>query len=213
MTSSSPCLREVPIYLRNCQGLRTSTPLTEVIRMLRCGFGLKDAPRLWNKVSRRALQALRLSPTQADPQLYVWHAPKGNDGGEPSLTGSSDASEKRLVLILSTHVDDFKGAGEEPFVKRLLAGLEKEVSSLKIKRGVFECVGIVHEQDPHTCEVWTHQPHYLPQIKDIPADAKALVPDEKPADEDLGQLFMSLVGSLAWLILTIPSISIYVANL
>ena len=44
-------------------------------------------------------------------------------------------------------------------------------------------------------------------------DAKALVPDEEPADGDLGQLFMSLVGALAWLILTIPIICIYVAYL
>ena len=62
---------------------------------------------------------------------------------------------------------------------------------------MFECVGIIHEQDPQTCEVWTHRQHYLPQIKETPVDAKALVPDEEPADEDLGQLFMSLVG--VWL--------------
>ena len=98
-------------------------------------------------------------------------------------------------------------------MKRLLAGLEKEFSALKVKRGVFECVGIVHEQNPETFEVWTHQQHYLPQIKEIPADKKALVPDEEPADDDLGQLYMSLVGALAWLILTIPAISIYVAYL
>ena len=44
-------------------------------------------------------------------------------------------------------------------------------------------------------------------------DAKALLPDEEPADEDMAQLFMSLVGALAWLILTMPSICIYVAYL
>ena len=49
------------------------------------------------------------------------------------------------MLILSTHADDFKGAGEGSYVKKLLAGLEKEVPALKIKRGVFEYVGIVHE--------------------------------------------------------------------
>ena len=71
----------------------------------------------------------------------------------------------------------------------------------------------MHEQDPVTHEVWTHQHHYVPQIKEIPVDAKALVLDEEPADEDLSQLFMSLVGALAWLILTMPSICIYVAYL
>ena len=40
-----------------------------------------------------------------------------------------------------------------------------------------------------------------------------MVPDEEPADEDLSQLFMSLVGALAWLILTMPSICMYVSYL
>jgi len=140
--------------LKKLPGFTDFNPLTEVLRMLRCGFGLKDAPRLWNKVLRRVLKDLGLSPTQADPQLFVWHAPQefqGGSGGESSLTHDSrNASKKRLVLILSTHVDDFKGAGEEPFVKRLLAGLEKEFSSLSTKRGTFECVGIMHELNPTT---------------------------------------------------------------
>ena len=78
---------------------------------------------------------------------------------------------------------------------------------------MLECVGIVHEQNPETLAVWTHQQHFLPQIKEMPADAKALVPDEEPEHDELGQLFMSLVGALAWLILTTPAIGIYVAYL
>ena len=163
--------------------------------MLRCGFGLKDAPRLWNKVLRKVLLDLGLTPLQSDPQLYVWHVAHGSSGAAaPAKTGEEKAS-KRLVLILSTHVDDFKGAGEAEFRQKLISGLEKEFSTLKIKSGNFECVGVMHEQDPSTFEVWTHQHHYVPQIKEIPVDAKALVPDEELADEDLQQLFMSLVGA------------------
>ena len=44
-------------------------------------------------------------------------------------------------------------------------------------------------------------------------DTKAFVPDEQAADGDLTQLFMSLVGALAWLTLTMPAICIYVAFL
>ena len=39
------------------------------------------------------------------------------------------------------------------------------------------------------------------------------MPDEQAADEDLTQLFMPLVGALAWLTLTMPAICIYVAFL
>ena len=187
--------------LRRLPGYGDFNPMKEVLRMLRCGFGLKDAPRLWKKVLRKVLQDLGLMPTQSDPQLYVWHASETESG--PSGLANGKAS-KRLVLILSTHVDDFKGAGEEWYRQRLIEGLEKEFSTLKIKTGHFECVGVMHEQDPVTFEVWTHQHHYVPQIKEIPADAK---------NEDLMQLFMSLVGALAWLVLTMPSICIHVAYL
>ena len=90
--------------------------------MLRCGFGLKDAPRLWNKVLRKVLQDLGLTPLQSDPQLYVWHASNGTSGAS-ALTKA--VASKRLVLILSTHVDDFKGAGEAEYRQKLIAGLEK----------------------------------------------------------------------------------------
>ena len=120
---------------------------------------------------------------------------------------------KRLVLILSTHVDDFKGVGEEEYRFKLLVGLEKEFSALKFKNGKLECVGVMHEQDPQTFEAWAHQQHYIPQINAILVDAKALAPDDEPADDDMKQLFMSLVGAFAWLILTMPAICIYVAFL
>ena len=94
-----------------------------MLRILRCGFGLKDAPRLWNKVLRKVLLDLGLTPWQSDPQLYVWHVTNGSSGAAaPAKTGEEKAS-KRLVLILSTHVDDFKGAGEAEYRQGLIDGL------------------------------------------------------------------------------------------
>ena len=71
----------------------------------------------------------------------------------------------------------------------------------------------MHEQNPTTYDVWTHQQDYVPQVNEIPVDAKALVPDEHPADDDMTQLFMSSVGAMTWLIMTMPCICIYVAFL
>ena len=171
--------------LQRLPGFEDFNPLTEVLRMLRCGFGLKDAPRLWNKVLRKVLQDLGLSALQSDQQLFVWHVASGSTqlAGQRGVQGT--VGQKRLVLVLSTHVDDLKGAGEAEYRRKLIAGLEKEFSALKIKEGSFECVGIMHEQDPKTFEVWTHQQHYVPQIKEIPCDMKALVPDEHPADDEM----------------------------
>ena len=116
--------------LKRLPGYADFNPLTEVLRMLRCGFGLKDAPRLWNKVLRKVLQDLGLTPLQSDPQLYVWHASGGTSSGAVALAKSVSQSgaaapaygenaSKRLVLILSTHVDDFKGAGEAEYRQKL----------------------------------------------------------------------------------------------
>ena len=57
---SAPILQRLP-------GLEDVNPLVEVLRTLRCGLGLKDAPRLWNKVLRKVLQDLGLSALQSDP--------------------------------------------------------------------------------------------------------------------------------------------------
>ena len=84
------------------------------------------------------------------------------------------------MLILSTHVDDFKDAGDAEYRRNVIAGLEEEFSALKIKKqGRVECVGVMRKQNPATCEVWTHQPHYVPQINEILVDFKARVPDEQ----------------------------------
>ena len=71
----------------------------------------------------------------------------------------------------------------------------------------------MHESSADGSEVWTHQQHYVGQIKAIPIGRQAFENDDKAADDDMKQLYMSLVGALAWLVLTIPAICIYVAAL
>ena len=126
-------------------------PLHEVLRMLRCGFGLKDAPRLWHKVLRQHLIGLGLRPLQSDAQVYVWHVPVAHGkASQPAIAtgpanGGDSSPTQRLVLIVSTHVDDLKGAGEEEYRKRFLEGLTSRFGALKTKVGKFECIGVMHE--------------------------------------------------------------------
>ena len=61
--------------------------------MLRAGFGLKDAPRAWAMVLKKVLEDFGLASLQADPQLFV------------------KFRKSELILMLSAHVDDLKGAG------------------------------------------------------------------------------------------------------
>jgi hypothetical protein len=76
--------------------------------MLRCGFGLKDAPRLWNKVLRQLLLNLGMRPLQSDEQLFVWH-----DGTHGDIDVPQSVFAPSCKLVLSTHVDDLKGAGQK----------------------------------------------------------------------------------------------------
>ena len=71
----------------------------------------------------------------------------------------------------------------------------------------------MHEQNDHTFEVTAHQQHYVPHINHIELDSIAFARDEDPADDDVRQLYMSLVRALAWLILSVPAICVYVACL
>ena len=66
--------------------------------MLRCGFGLKDAPRLWNKILRQVLSQLGMTPLQSDPQLFVWHVEEPqNHSGESSLFSSGGLKVQVMV--------------------------------------------------------------------------------------------------------------------
>ena len=75
--------------------------------MLRGGFGLKDAPRLWQKVLDQELLKMGCRPMKVDPQLYV-------------MFHNGD-----MVLIISCHVDDIKGAGTPEAQAKLLSCLER----------------------------------------------------------------------------------------
>ena len=48
-------------------------PSVECLSLLKPGFGLKDAPRLWNLALHQVLDQGGLKPVQTDKQLFVKH--------------------------------------------------------------------------------------------------------------------------------------------
>ena len=67
-----------------------------------------------------------------------------------ALCPSVRTDARRLALVISTHVDDLKGAGEEEYRQKLISELERKFDKLKVKLDEFECIGVKHEQDPDT---------------------------------------------------------------
>ena len=54
------------------------------------------------------------------------------------------------------------------------------------------------EQDPITCEIKTHQNHYVKALKPIPMASVPRAHDNEPAAVYLVGLFMSLLGAVGW---------------
>eukprot|EP00973_Karenia_brevis_P067925 9449440-Karenia_brevis.AAC.1 len=91
----------------------------------------------------------------AEAKLYVMHDKNNNAN-----------------LVMSSHVDDVKGAATEEQRKHLLAEFEKEFGKLKVSIRAFERIGIMHEQDEKTKAIWTHQHHYVKQLHPINVEAQ-----------------------------------------
>ena len=93
-----PVLRKVQMLLppgaeeliRTIPGFEDYDGQQECLEMLKPGFGLKDAPRLWGLALQKVLAKIGLKAVRVDSQLFVKH-----EAG-------------KLVLLVSVHVDDLK---------------------------------------------------------------------------------------------------------
>ena len=182
-------------FMQQFDGMKDFNPITEVLDMVKPGYGLKDAPRLWNMALRRVLQEFSMRPVLADKELYVLH----RDG--------------QLVLILSTHVDDLKMTGTSEAMKALIAALEKAFDKLKVEWNKFEHCGIMHEQDEKTKEVTVHQNHYVKQLRPMKDDHVRHMDPLAEVDERTKTVYMSLLGGVAWVVQTRPDVGVYVSSL
>ena len=84
---------------------------------------------------------------------------------------------------------------------------------LKSEYFKFEHTGVLHEQDEVTFEVYTHQDHYVQQLKQIEPSLYACKSESDPCEDVLLQLYQSLLGALAWLLQTRIDICTYVGYL
>ena len=83
-------------------------------------------------------------------------------GADAKITGSD------LRCILTTHIDDIKGAGEETAKAELLVALKNDYGSyVKLEESPFDHCGIRHTQRSNG-EVWTDQSHYVKEISPTP---------------------------------------------
>ena len=198
MDKSQP-LRKVEISLppgaeqliRTLPGMESFDPSKECLRLLKPGFGLKDAPRLWNLALRQVLQKGGLNFTQTDRQLFVKH-----ENGQ-------------LVLLLSVHVDDLKITGKPDQIKMILELITESFDELKIEKDNFDHLGLKHtllSDGSRTID----QSHYVSELKFI--DEVGCKHDQ-PVSEDLKSQYLSLLGGISWVTQSRPDVAVFVAAL
>ena len=88
-----------------------------------------ESPACENKVLCRVLHGIGLRPLQSDQQLCAWHV-LVKPSSTINLVASGSAEARRLVLVISTHVDDRKGAGEYAYRVELLKDFERRFGKL-----------------------------------------------------------------------------------
>ena len=196
MDPSKP-LREVPPgsgeLLRCLSGMEDFNESVECLQMLKPGFGLRDAPKLWNLALWKVLLQQGLTSSHADPQLYI----RQRDG--------------RLCLLVSVHVDDLRITGETAVINALIKALESHFDALKLEWDNFEHLGLkhcLHEDGSRSVS----QQHYVSELRSIPDDDLRHNPSVLVA-ADVACMFMSLLGGVAWVTQTRPDISVFIAAL
>ena len=102
--------------LQKLPGYEKFDPLIHVLDMVRPGFGLKDAPRLWHLRIDEVMKQMGTYALVSDPQLYArWRSARG------------EFSFDTLELVCTKHVDDLKGASSEATFDDLCEEIDSRV--------------------------------------------------------------------------------------
>jgi hypothetical protein len=162
--------------LRTLPGMHDFNPAEECLSLLKPGFGLKDAPRLWNLALQNVLKEAGLIATQTDRQLYAKH----------------QGPDNQLCLLLSVHVDDIKITGIPSEIEKLLKILTAHFDELKLENDNFEHLGLKHtlEADGSRC---VSQEHYAQELKFI---SETGCKHDNPVDDSLKMQYIHC--SVVW---------------
>lgn len=154
---------------------------TDVLKLLKGGFGLAESPRLWYLEYRGTLEELGLHEMKLVPGMFrAFH----QDG--------------RLRAVVCIHVDDTRYAGDETAAE-LWQALHQRLKFGDLRRsteGWQKFCGRWERQDPITFEFTYCMDEY---VKKIPGFSKKLLEfNGKILPEDLKKEIGSLLGQVSW---------------
>lgn len=195
--------------LRQIPGFENFDPQAECLNMVRPGFGLKDAPRLWSMRLDAEFKILHLLPSITDTKFYMMH---GSTRAQAHARDcASGRPEHRLKCVASAHVDDVKGASSRETANFIMDHLEKVFGKLTRQWQHFEYTGIWHDQH-EDFSVHTSQDHYVKVLRPIKLDRDEAA-EQSVVESGLVLAFNSLLGGIAWTLVTRGDVSVHVGYL
>ena len=177
---------------------------------------LKAAPEIY--VAHSMEEAVRPSQISSVEKVLLENARQTGDFNEGSAKSQAIQEEiwtltkvRTLLIILSTHVDDMNGASKKRVAEDIVKHIISTVGDCSCEFNTFAHTGVQHEHTPGTH--YTHQRPYIQQLRPIDANKLKGKDDSDTADAELHADYMSLLGGLAWTILTRAEACVYIQAL
>ena len=123
----------------------------------------------------------------------------------------SNTTKRKLKMILSTHVDDLKGGATKVIADSLLRHLNETVGDCKAEWHKFTHLGVEHEHSEKGHS--QGQAAYILTLRPIDPNLLKGKPDDESAGPELTAKFMSLLGGVAWTVLTATGALVYIQAL
>ena len=163
---------------------------TRLWKLIKCVYGLGDAPRSFYLKLRNELLKLKMVQSSLDQGLYFFF-----EGSE-------------LCGMLAAHVDDIMYGGSESFSKSVIQPMSKILLFSTEHDGIFEYLGL-HLIQNSDFSISVNQNSYTQSIKGISLSDSCHSDDELSPEEK--ECFRSAVGQLTWLAgISRPEISFHV---
>ena len=189
-TGAAAVLRQIP-------GFADFDERKECLLALKPGTGTKGAPRAFNMKLSMVTRGsrCRLRPTTMDPELEIRH-----DNGQ-------------LVAMIAKHVDDIKVAALPKVIHEdIVPALEEVFGKLSYKERSFVNTGIRHRQLADGSVVMD-QDAYIAALKPIVRPEMAGAAGSSEVTDDLAELYRSLLGAVAYALITQYWVMVYVVSL
>ena len=119
----------------------------------------------------------------------------------------------QLLALMAKHVDDLKVTGVHSAVQWILKQIQDVFGQMKLEWNTFTNCGVRHSQDKTTKEVDLDQEEYIKGIRLCVHPDITGKPADSLAEPSLHEQYWSVLGAIAYAVLTRPDIAVFVSAL